>query len=641
MDATDGTPTAIEGADPLALDPETMRRVGYQTVDALIDGLVNLRDRPVLRTATPQEMTQRFGQPPESEPTDPEVLLQRLLDDILPFSARWDHPRMMGYIPGGGTWPAALADLIVSAWNVDTTSWRESAGPNQVELTVLEWFRAWIGYPPEAAGILLTGGSAANLTALACAREALVSGMDDRLVVYVSDQAHSSLARAARVLGFRPDQLRVLPSDPEFRMRPDALAGAIAADLRGGRRPFFVAAAAGSTNTGAVDPLVALAEISEQHAAWFHVDAAYGGFSILTERGRSLMQGISVADSVTLDPHKWLYQPYECGCVLVRDGDLLRKAFEIVPDYLRDAQHDHREVNFADRGLQLTRTSRAFKIWLSVNTFGLEAFRTAIDRSLDLARLAQQRIESSANLELITPATLGVVTFRRRFGGRDDPTIDAMNGELVRSLAESGVGFVTSTRLRGRYAIRIVPMNHATEPDDVLKVLTWFEEAEVPELPVDQPLRPREREAGVWLSWLAGAEIDARAIRAVPLFGSLTDRQAASLASVVRRMSVETGSNVVQQWEDSRDLYVILDGTASVSDGERMLGELGPGDVFGEVAAVEWGMEFGYVRTATVSAVSPLRVLVIPAEALRELLAEASEVADELGRLAQRRLSSG
>ena len=167
---------------------------------------------------------------------------------------------MFGYIPGSGTSAGALADLIVSAWNVDSSSWRESAGPNQLELTVLDWFRTWVGYPTSASGILLSGGSAANLTALACAREALVGAMDDRVVAYVSDQAHSSLARAARVLGFRPDQLRVLPSDERYRMRPDALEGAMNADLRAGRRPLFVGGAAGSTNTGAVRRIPELAE---------------------------------------------------------------------------------------------------------------------------------------------------------------------------------------------------------------------------------------------------------------------------------------------------------------------------------------------------------------------------------------------
>jgi glutamate/tyrosine decarboxylase-like PLP-dependent enzyme len=629
--------------DPLAMKVETMRRLGYEAIDLLVDGIDRRRDGPVLRMATPRQMADRWPHDPGEQPGNPEVLLRSLIGEVLEYRARWDHPRNFGYIPGSGTWPAALGDLVASAWNVDTSAWREGAGPNTLELTVLDWFRMWIGYPAEASGILVTGGSAANLTALACAREAMLGAMDDRAVVYVSDQSHSSVAKAARVLGFRPDQVRVLPSDAAFRMRPDALEGAIRADLAAGRLPLFVSAAAGSTNTGAIDPLGELAEICQRRGAWLHVDGAYGGFAVLTERGKRLLQGIELADSVALDPHKWLFQPYECGCVLVREGERLSRAFEILPDYLRDTEHDPDEVNFADRGLQLSRTSRAIKVWLSVNTFGLAAFRAAIDRSLDLAQLAQERIGASDELELMTAATLGVVTFRRRFG--DDPDEArraAMNRDLVRALAESGFGLVTSTRLRGRFAIRMVPMNHSTEPHDVVEVLDWLERAEI-EAPAAgrAPTQPREREAGVWQTWLSDAPIDAAAIRAVPLFGTLTHEQAEELAGNVERVSVGPGEDILRQWEDSRDLYVILDGLATVTDAGRTLIELGPGDVFGEVAALDWGLDYGYARTATVTAASPVRAIVIPRETLRTLLPAAPQLADELGRLAQERLSRG
>ena len=190
--------------------------------------------------------------------------------------------------------------------------------------------------------------------------------MTDRVVVYVADQAHSSLARAARLLGFRSDQVRVLPTDERQRMRPEALAAAIDADAAAGREPLFVAAAAGSTNTGAVDPLPEIAAICRERGTWLHVDGAYGAFAALCDRGAEALRGIELADSVTLDPHKWLYQPFECGALLVRDGRQLRRAFEIVPDYLKDAAVEQGEVNFCDLGLQLSRSSRAIKLWLSL-----------------------------------------------------------------------------------------------------------------------------------------------------------------------------------------------------------------------------------------------------------------------------------
>jgi aromatic-L-amino-acid/L-tryptophan decarboxylase len=278
--------------------------------------------------------------------------------------------------------------------------------------------------------------------------------MRDDLVVYASDQSHSSVARAARTLGFRPEQLRVLPVDDEFRMPPDALAGAMATDREAGRRPLIVCASAGSTNTGAIDPLDELADACRANDTWLHVDGAYGGFAALTERGKRWLAGIERADSITLDPDKWLYQPFECGCVLVREGRLLEDAFRIAPDYLKDARGA--EVDFADRGLQLSRMARSLKLWLSIQTFGVGAFREAIERALDLAELAEHLVGESEELELLRPARLGIVCFRRRFGGeRSEAETEALNRRLVSALEQSGEGLVSSTRLRGRYAIRL------------------------------------------------------------------------------------------------------------------------------------------------------------------------------------------
>jgi glutamate/tyrosine decarboxylase-like PLP-dependent enzyme len=302
--------------------------------------------------------------------------------------------------------------------------------------------------------------------------------MRDDLVVYVSDQAHSSLARAARTLGFRPDQVTVLPVDAAHRMRPDLLAGAMAADVAAGRRPLFVSVSAGSTNTGAIDPLVELADVARGHGAWLHVDGAYGGFAALTTRGHAWLAGIERADSVTLDPHKWLYQPFECGCLLVRDGQQLDDAFVVTPDYLREIQVRDQEVNFSDRGFQLTRASRALKLWVSLQYFGVDAFRAAIDRSLDLAALAERRVGESGALELLLPTSLGVTCFRRRFDGvEDEERLDQLNAQLVRGLVASGIGMVSSTRLRERFAIRLCVLNHTTAAEDVERVLAWLETA--------------------------------------------------------------------------------------------------------------------------------------------------------------------
>ncbi len=353
--------------DPLALDPETMRRLGYAMVDELV-GRIGA-GRPGLAKMRREDVEAALGGPaPDAAQPADEVFgdLGRAID----LMARGDHPGFFAFIPGQPTWPGALADFAAAALNVNAINWTIAPGPSQVELTVTDWMRRWAGYPEGAGGLFVSGGSAANMTALACARETLVGFMRDDLVAYVSDQAHSSLPRAARILGFRPEQVRVLPADDRMRLRPDLLDEVMGEDRRAGRRPLFVAAAAGSTSTGSVDPLGELAEVCRRHDAWFHVDAAYGGGALLSERGRRALAGIDRADSITIDAHKWLYQPYECGVLLVRSLEHLHRAFEIVPDYLRDVTSALREPNFADLGMQLTRTARAMKVWVSVRYFG-------------------------------------------------------------------------------------------------------------------------------------------------------------------------------------------------------------------------------------------------------------------------------
>ena len=627
--------------DPLGLDHETMRRLGYQTVDMLVDRLSAVAEGPVIRRADRPEMERRLREPPPEVAQGFDEILGRLGTDVLPFASVTGHPRYFAFIPGCPTWPASLGDLIASVSNIENSSWLESAGPSELELVVLDWFKEWIGYPAEAEGVLVSGGSAANMTALACAREALLGAMSERVVAYVSDQAHSSVARAARVLGFRPEQVRVLPTDERFRMRPDALVDAMDADLRVGLRPLFVSASAGSTNTGAVDPLPELAEICKEKGAWLHVDGAYGGFAALTGRGRRLLQGIERADSVTLDPHKWLYQPFECGCLLVRQGHYLREAFEITPDYLKDTEVLAREVNFADRGVQLSRMCRALKLWVSLKYFGVAAFRTAIDRSLDLAREAQARIENSGELELLVPATLGVVCFRRRFESVDDEDeLARLNAGLVEGLTASDEGHISSTRLRGRYALRMCVLNHTSTSDDVHCVLDWIETSPAPRLDGSETAanlydrHPDVRQP----SWLGRRPANVAGLRNLPLFRELAQQELALIAHSAYEDTAEAGQTIVRQWDPSREFYVILDGTAEVRTGERHLADLGLGDYFGELAALDWGASFGYPRLASVIATSPVRLLVFPGASFNTLVRDVPAFGDEIRRAVRERL---
>jgi glutamate/tyrosine decarboxylase-like PLP-dependent enzyme len=612
-------------SDPLALDPETVRELGYRTVDLLVERLQ--REEPPIRRASPAEMRERLHGPPPDRPQPFDEILAGLDRDVLPFASRDGHPRFFGFVPFAGTWPGALGDLIASACNLYTGSWMESAGPSQVELEVLDWFKDWIGFPPEAAGTLVSGGSAGNLTALACARENVAGPMKDDLVLYVSDQAHSSVARAARLLGFRPEQVRVLPSDESFRLTPGTLAAAMDADEARGLKPFAVVAQGGATNTGAVDPLDELADLCRERGAWLHVDAAYGGFAALADRG--LLRGIERADSVTLDPHKWLYQPFECGCVLVRNGQALRHAFEMHPDYLHDARTVDEEVNFSDLGLQLTRSARALKLWVSLRYFGLDAFRETIRRTLDLAGAAARRVERSETLELMAPPSLAVVCFRRR------DLDDEGNAGIAAALERSGTGLVSTTRLHGRFALRICVLNHQSTEADVEQVLAFLETAE-PE-PGREP--ERERHPAIVSSWPGLPEADVSSLRALPLFAGLEPDQAARVAAQAAVREAAAGEPVIEQWSLGSEFFVILEGTASVSVDAQPARELGPGDFFGELRALEWGGGYAYPRLASVQATSPLRLLVFPEGSLQELVERYPSVAAAIREAVAERLA--
>ena len=603
-----------------------MRELGYRTVDLLVERLQ--REEPPIRRASPAEMRERLHGPPPDRPQPFDEILAGLDRDVLPFASRDGHPRFFGFVPFAGTWPGALGDLIASACNLYTGSWMESAGPSQVELEVLDWFKDWIGFPPEAAGTLVSGGSAGNLTALACAREN--AGRADAATTSCSTsptrRTRPSPARRGCSASGRSRCACCRATSPSVSRR-GTLAAAMDADEARGLKPFAVVAQGGATNTGAVDPLDELADLCRERGAWLHVDAAYGGFAALADRG--LLRGIERADSVTLDPHKWLYQPFECGCVLVRNGQALRHAFEMHPDYLHDARTVDEEVNFSDLGLQLTRSARALKLWVSLRYFGLDAFRETIRRTLDLAAAAAGRVERSETLELMAPPSLGVVCFRRR------DLDDEGNAGIAAALERSGTGLVSTTRLHGRFALRICVLNHQSTEADVEQVLAFLETAD-PE-PGREP--ERERHPAIVSSWPGLPEADVSSLRALPLFAGLEPDQAARVAAQAAVREAAAGEPVIEQWSLGSEFFVILEGTASVSVDAQPARELGPGDFFGELRALEWGGGYAYPRLASVQATSPLRLLVFPEGSLQELVERYPSVAAAIREAVAERLA--
>jgi glutamate/tyrosine decarboxylase-like PLP-dependent enzyme len=449
-----------------------MRRLGYAVVDALVERAGGLRDAAPWRGGDRAELEPLLREPCPEEPGDADAVLARARTQILSRAGRIDHPRFFAFVPSAPTWPAILGDLLATGYNIFQGTWLESAGPSQLELVVLEWFREWLDLPPGAGGLFTSGGSAANLVAVVAAREA--AGHPAAPAVYVSDQAHSSVERACRIAGFRPDAVRRIPCDDRFRMRLEALEAAIRADRAAGRTPVLVSTNAGATNTGAVDPLAEVAERCRREEIWMHVDAAYGGFAVLTPRGRQELEGIGAADSVTLDPHKWLFQPYETGCLMARDPRRLEAAFRIMPEYLQDTELGMEHVNFADRGVQLTRSFRALKVWMSLQVHGRAAHARGVANGIELGDRAGAWIAAAPELELLSPPSLGIVCFRWRppdGADRGESELEALNRAVQDEVVRNGVAMMSSTRLHGRYSLRLCIMNPRSRWSDVETVL--------------------------------------------------------------------------------------------------------------------------------------------------------------------------
>lgn len=461
---------AVNAPSSLELDPDEMRRLGYAVVDAVVERARGLRADVPWRGGSRRELEPLLREPCPEEPGDPDAAIARAVAEILPRAGRIDHPRFFAFVPSSPTWAAVLGDLLTTGFNTFQGTWLESAGPSQVELVVLEWFREWLDLPGSAGGLFTSGGSAANLCAVVAAREA--AGHPERPVLYLSDQSHSSMERAGRIAGFRADAFRRIPTDDGYRMDADALARALAQDRAEGRVPVLVAANGGATNTGAVDPLPVLADLCAEHDTWLHVDAAYGGFAVLDPRGAAALEGIGRARSVTLDPHKWLFQPYETGCLMVRDPDDLTRAFRVLPEYLQDIDLGYEQVNFADRGLQLTRAFRALKVWLALQTHGRRAHAEAVGQGITLALEAEAALRSHDDVEILSPASLGIVCFRVRPAGEwSEADLESLNRAVQDTVVEEGTAMMSSTRLRERYALRLCILNYRSTAADVRAVV--------------------------------------------------------------------------------------------------------------------------------------------------------------------------
>ena len=453
------TPPAEEIPERLTLPAEEIRRLGYRVVDAFADHVSAMREAPPATCASIDDFHHRVDEAPPEQPTDPDLVLDIAIELVRDHINHPDHPRNFARVPSPSNPIGVLGDMLATAMNAGAMSASGHPGPTALELLVLRWLAELLGLPSETDGVLLSGGSVSSLTAFATARHALLGAHDPSAVVYLSDQTHASMARGLRVLGFAEDRLRVLDSDDAYRLPIAGLLRAIEADRAAGLRPFCVIATAGTTNTGTVDPLVAIADVARENGIWFHVDGAFGAPAALTPAGRALLTGIERADSVTLDPHKWLFTPYETGVLLVTRPGALELTFAVAPEYLRDTTG---EVNFRDRGPQLTRGTRALKVWMTLKTFGIANLRDAIARGIELAELAEATLRDTPGWEVVTPAQLAVVTFAHEL---------VPAGEIVARATADGYCSPSSTVLRGRSVVRLCTINPRTTEAEIVETI--------------------------------------------------------------------------------------------------------------------------------------------------------------------------
>jgi glutamate/tyrosine decarboxylase-like PLP-dependent enzyme len=457
---------------------DEIRRVGRVVVDLIADHFESLPREPVFRPVPPELAQRLLATPAPDNPVSPDDVLRAFADTIEPYPFGNGHPRFWGWVNSPPAMMGVFAEALAAAMNPSCAGGNHAA--IHLERQVLQWFRDLLGFPAASTGLLVSGGSMATMTALAVARH-VKSGVDVRanglrdaprpFAFYMSSEAHGCARKAIELLGFGSGSIRTIPAGADYRMKVDALEAALDTDRARQVQPIAVVATAGSTNTGAVDDLEAIAGVCRRHDVWMHVDAAYGGPAILSSDYGHQLRAVSRADSIALDPHKWLFVPVEAGLVLVRDADATRSAFSLVPPYLRtdgSATGVGGPPWFSEYGFQQTRGFRALKVWMTMQQFGLNGYRAAIDDNIALARYLADRIGASRDFGLMAPPSLSVVCFRFLDPSLpDEEAVAALNRALLERLQLGGEAFITSTELRGRFVLRACIVNYRSTRADV------------------------------------------------------------------------------------------------------------------------------------------------------------------------------
>lgn len=480
------------------LDPSAaeIRRIGELAIDTIAEYLGGIRERGVYPETTARQIREQLDSALPQHGIPAEQLVQIFRDVIVEGSRHNGHPRMFGYVQSPGTAIAAIADLLASTLNANLTAWRSAPAAVEIERLTIDWIKQIVGFDEPAAGLFVSGGSMANMAGLAAARrakapESIMSegaqSFSRKLRVYASEETHHSIAKAATLLGIGRDNVRLIEVDERFKIKIDALVAAIEEDLSNGHFPFCVVANAGTVATGALDPIGEVAAVARRFNLWLHVDGAYGGFAALAPTVRSLFASIAEADSIALDPHKWLYLPVDCGCVLYRDPESARATFAHDAEYTRVIAREADEAfAFWDYGPELSRRFRALKVWMLLKSVGLEGLSQAVEKDLACARHFESLVRSSDDFEMLAPVELSIFCFRHvpprwktalADSNKDEhegieTELDAHNERLLLALQRDGSSYLSNAKLRGRFALRGCVMNYRTTTRDMEILLT-------------------------------------------------------------------------------------------------------------------------------------------------------------------------
>jgi aromatic-L-amino-acid decarboxylase len=432
--------------------------------EMILEHFTVLREKPVTRQKTRRELDRILADTFPADGVPIAEMLSVVESHVMSNIMHVDHPRFFAFVPSPGNFVSVLADALVSAFNVFNGTWIEASSAAKIELTVLGWVRDAFGLPESAGGLFVSGGSIANMTAMCAARDHRLGNSITNGIAYYSDQAHSSIERGLHIVGILKENQRTIPTNKTFAIDEHALTREIEMDIQTGNTPFLIVASAGTTNTGAVDPFEALRRIADQYGLWLHIDGAYGAAAAFSESERGVLGDIRLADSISIDPHKWLFQPYEAAILVVKDRSHLLQTYRVLPEYLQDVKGSDEQPNFCDYGPQLTRSFKAFKVWLSFSVFGKKGLSDAISKGFELARYAEHIIDQSEDLHLVTKAQMAIVCFRY---GNDDHRQAA----IAARIASAGYAMVTTTILNGRTVLRLCTINPRTTESDIKNTL--------------------------------------------------------------------------------------------------------------------------------------------------------------------------